>query len=53
MTYPKGGLGTAKLFVGVAGNGVTVNNKGGTTCINTKQLLKGSSLVIKSIQSLP
>ena len=50
---PWEGLGTAKLFVGVAVNGITVNNKGGTTCINTKQLLKSSSLVIKLIQSLP
>ena len=40
------GLGTAKLFVGVTGNNVTVNNKGGATCNNTKQLLQASSLVI-------
>ena len=50
---PREGLGTAKLFVGMAGNVVTVNNKGWTTCINTKQLLQGSSFIIKLIQSLP
>ena len=36
---PREGLGTVKLFVGVAGKDVTVNNKGGATCNNTKQLL--------------
>ena len=33
---PEGGLGTAMLFVGVVGSGVTVNNKGGATCNNGK-----------------
>ena len=49
FTAPKGreGLGTAKLSVGRAGNVVTVDNKGGATCNNTKQLPQASSLVIK------
>ena len=47
------GLGAAKLFVGVSRNDVTVNNKGGATCISTKQIPKASSLVIKLIQILP
>ena len=47
------GLGAAKLFVGVSRNYVTVNNKGGATCISTKQIPKASSLVIKLIQILP
>ena len=34
------GLSTAKVIVGVASNDVTVNNKGGATCNNTKQLLQ-------------
>ena len=50
---PREELGTAKLFVGVTGNGVTVNIKGAATCNNNKQLLQGSSLVIKLIQILP
>ena len=40
MTYLRKGLGAAKLFVGVAGNDVTVNNKGGVTCSSIKKSLK-------------
>ena len=40
-------LGTAKLFVGVAGNDVIVNNKGGATC---KLLLQAFSLVTTLIK---
>ena len=36
--------------LGVTGNDVTVNNKGGATCNNNKKLLEGSSHVIKLIQ---
>ena len=31
LIYPKGWLDTAKQFVGMAGNDVTVNNQGGAT----------------------
>ena len=51
LIYPEGG--TAKLFVGVAENDVTVNIKGGAPCNNTKQLAQASSLVIILIQFLP
>ena len=37
-------FGTAKLFIGVAGNDVTANIKGGATRNNSKQLLQASSL---------
>ena len=41
-------FGTAKLFIGVAGNDVTVNIKGGATRNNSKQFkLLHFSLVIK------
>ena len=50
---PREWLGTAKLFMGVARNDVTVNNKGESTCNNTKQLLEASSLVTMLIQNLP
>ena len=39
---PREELGAAKLFVGMAVNDVTVNNKGGATYNNTIQLLKTS-----------
>ena len=35
---PREELGTAKLFVGVTGNDVTVNNKGGATGNNNKKI---------------
>ena len=47
LIYPKRGLGIAKLFVGMASNDETVNNK--ATCNNIKQVLQASSLVIKLI----
>ena len=47
-TTPREGLGTAKLFVGVVGNDVTVNNKGGATYNNNKQSLKASCYKIDS-----
>jgi len=47
-TTPREGLGTAKLFVDVAGNDVTVNNKGGATYNNNKQSLKASCYKIDS-----
>ena len=53
LIYPRKGPGTAKLFVGVAGNDVKTNIKGGATCNNSKQLVKASSLVMKLIQILP
>ena len=53
LYIPREWLGTAKLFMGVARNDVTVNNKGGATCNNTKQLLEASSLVAMLIQNLP
>ena len=40
-------LGTSKIFMG---NEVTVYNKGGATCNNSKQLLQTSSLVINMIK---
>ena len=46
LIYPREGLATARLFVDMVSNYVTVNNKGGATCSNTKQLLQASSLVI-------
>ena len=56
LIYPKGvannpreWLGTAKLFMGVARNYVTVNNKYGATCNNPKQLLKASSMLIQNL----
>ena len=53
MTYPHGGPWHSQVVCGRSRKGVTVNNKSGTTCMNTKQLLKGSSLVIKLIQRVP
>ena len=40
------GLGTAKLFVGMTWNNITVKIKGGATRNNSKQLLQASSLVV-------
>ena len=37
--------------MGVTGNDVSVNNKGGTTCDDTKQLLQGSLIVFKFCHS--
>ena len=39
--------------VGMSGNEVIVNVKGGATCSNTKQILNVSSVIIKLIQILP
>ena len=40
LIYPKVGAGTGKLFVGVTGNDVTVNNKGGLHVTTLKNYLK-------------
>ena len=48
---PREGLDAAKLFMGVAGNDVRVDIKVGLH-ITIKQLLQGSSLVVKLIQIL-
>ena len=38
LLYPREEFGTAKVFVGVTENDVTVNNKGGATCNNNKKI---------------
>ena len=50
---PREGLGTAKLFMGVAWNDITVNSNGGATRNNSKHLCQASSFGIKLIQILP
>ena len=50
---PREGLGTAKLFVGMALNYVTVNNKSEATCNNTKQLLQALPFRFCLIDNFP
>ena len=53
LIYPiKRGLGTAKLFVGVARNDVMLNTEGGANVTTVKKLLQAFSLVIKLFQTL-
>ena len=44
--YHKGAGHLLKLFVGVSEKDVTVNNKGGATCSNAKQVLLASEALV-------
>ena len=50
---PKEEHGTQKLFMGLARNDITINNKGGAARNNSKEFLQASSLVLMLTPILP